>query len=171
MRLLKSTQVTDLHTNVNHHFTRKATRAIVLNGENILLLYTKRYHDYSLPGGGIDEGEDNVTGLIRELREETGAQNVTNVQAFGCYEEYRNWYKEDYDVMHMLSYCYTCDIDQELLAPEFEAHELQNGMQPLWMNIHQAIKHNEDVIKNSEKKGLSIERETYLLKRIVTELL
>ena len=44
-------------------------------------------------------------------------------------------------------------------------------MQPLWMNIHQAIKHNEDVIKNSEKKGLSIERETYLLKRIVTELL
>ena len=66
MRLLKSTQVTDLHPNKDHHFTRKATRAIVMNGESILLLYTKRYHDYSLPGGGIDEGEDNITGLIRE---------------------------------------------------------------------------------------------------------
>tara|TARA_R110000744_G_scaffold59100_4_gene123167 strand:- start:1278 stop:1793 length:516 start_codon:yes stop_codon:yes gene_type:complete len=171
MRLLKSTLVSDLHPNREHHFTRKAARAIVLNGENILLLYTKRYHDYSLPGGGIDAGEDNITGLIRELREETGAQNVTNIEAFGCYEEYRNWYKDDYDVMHMLSYCYTCNIDQELLAPEFEAHELRNGMQPLWMNIHDAIKHNEVVIKNSEKKGLSIERETFLLKRIVSELL
>ncbi|ARD42909.1 NUDIX hydrolase [Colwellia sp. PAMC 21821] len=171
MRLLKSTQVSDLHPNINHQFTRKATRAIVLKGENILLLYTKRYHDYSLPGGGIDDGEDNIAGLIRELREETGAQNVTNVQAFGCYEEYRNWYKEDYDVMHMLSYCYTCEIDQELLAPEFEAHELRNGMQALWMNIHDAINHNELVIKNSDKKGLSIERETFLLKRIVAELI
>ena len=24
------------------------------------LLYTERYHDYSLPSGGIDEGEDEV---------------------------------------------------------------------------------------------------------------
>ncbi|GAA5131365.1 NUDIX hydrolase [Thalassotalea piscium] len=171
MRLLKSTKVTDLHSNIDHHFTREATRAIVLNGENILLLYTKRYHDYSLPGGGIDDGEDNITGLIRELREETGAQNVTNVEAFGCYEEYRNWYKEGYDVVRMLSYCYTCEIDQELLAPQFEPHEVNNGMQALWMNIHEAIRHNELVMQGSEKKGLSIERETFLLKRIVAELI
>lgn len=171
MRLLKSTKVTDLHSNIDHHFTREATRAIVLNGENILLLYTKRYHDYSLPGGGIDDGEDNITGLIRELREETGAQNVTNVEAFGCYEEYRNWYKEGYNVVRMLSYCYTCEIDQELLAPQFEPHEVNNGMQALWMNIHEAISHNELVMKSSEKKGLSIERETFLLKRIVAELI
>lgn len=171
MRLLHSTKVPNIHSNLSNQFTRKATRAIVLNGDNILLLYTKRYHDYSLPGGGIDEGEDNISGLIRELREETGAQNVTNIHPFGCYEEYRNWYKDDYDVIHMLSYCYTCQIDQELLAPDFEPHELQNGMQPLWINIHKAIKHNESVIENSEKKGLSIERETFLLKRIVNELL
>lgn len=171
MRLLKSTKVPDLNQNSDRHFTRNASRAIVLNGENILLLYTERYHDYSLPGGGIDDGESKINGLIRELREETGAQNVTNVQEFGYYEEYRNWYKSDFDVVHMLSYCYVCEIDQELLAPEFEAHELRNGMQPLWMNIHEAINHNEQVIQNSEKKGLSIERETYLLKRIVSELL
>jgi hypothetical protein len=43
-------------------------------------------------------------------------------------------------------------------------------MKAMWINIHDAIKHNEDVIKHSEKKGLSIERETFLLKRIVAEL-
>lgn len=171
MRLLKSTKVTDLHANIDNSFTRKATRAIVMKGEDILLLFTERYHDYSLPGGGIDEGEDNVTGLVRELREETGAHNVSNIKEFGCYEEYRNWYKPGFDVIHMLSYCYTCDIDAELLAPELEPHELQNGMKPLWHNIHEAIAHNESVIRNSAKKGLSIERETFLLKLIVKELL
>ena len=171
MRLLKSTKVTDLHPNIDNKFTRKATRAIVLKGEEILVLFTERYHDYSLPGGGIDEGEENIPGLIRELREETGAHNVSNIKEFGCYEEYRNWYKNDFDVIHMLSYCYTCDIDAELLTPELESHEIQNGMTPVWKNIHQAIAHNEEVIRNSSKKGLSIERETFLLKLIVNELL
>ena len=39
------------------------------------------------------------------------------------------------------------------------------------MNIHEAITHNEDVMATSDKKGLSIERETYLLKEIVKKLL
>ncbi|NMP31124.1 NUDIX domain-containing protein [Thalassotalea sp. M1531] len=171
MRLIKSTihpAINDLSAN---SFTRKATRAIVLNGENILLLYTKRYHDYSLPGGGIDEGESKIEGLIRELKEETGAHNVTNIREFGLYEEYRPWYKADFDIVHMLSYCFVCDIDDELLEPELEMHELDNGMHPEWVNIHQAIAHNEQTIASSDKKGMSIERETYLLKLIEQELL
>lgn len=171
MRLLKSTIHQDISDLSAKKFTRKATRAIVLKGEDILLLYTKRYHDYSLPGGGIDEGESYQNGLIRELKEETGAQNVTNIEEFGLYEEFRPWYKSDFDIVHMQSYCYVCNIDEKQLMPEFEQHEIDNGMHPIWINIHCAIKHNEHTIANSEKKGLSIERETYLLKRIVDELM
>jgi len=171
MRLLRST----IHPNIKDlsatNFIRKATRAIVLNGENILLLYTKRYHDYSLPGGGIDEGESNTAGLIRELKEETGAHKVENIKEFGLYEEYRPWHKAGFDIVHMQSYCYVCTIDDELLDPELEPHEIDNGMHPIWMNIHQAIRHNEHTIANSQKKGLSIERETFLLKLIVSELI
>jgi len=174
MQLLKSTthpDIKDINDRTTKSFTRKATRAIVINGDNILLLYTKRYHDYSLPGGGVDEGESITEGLIRELKEETGAHNVKNIAAFGLYEEFRPWYKSDFDIIHMQSYCYTCTIDDELLEPELEAHEVNNGMYPVWMNIHQAIAHNEETIANSAKKGLSIERETFLLKRIVSELI
>ncbi len=53
---------------------RKAARAIAMRGERILLLYTERYHDYSLPGGGLESNEDVLMGMIRELQEETGAQ-------------------------------------------------------------------------------------------------
>jgi 8-oxo-dGTP pyrophosphatase MutT (NUDIX family) len=150
---------------------RHAARAIVVKDDDILLLYTKRYHDYSLPGGGIDEGEDEVTGLIRELKEETGAQGVRNVKPFARYDEYRPWYKADADIIHMISYCYECEIDEELGNTAFESHEVNNGMKPLWVNIHQAITHNEDVIATSDKKGLSIERETFLLKQIVEKLI
>ncbi|WP_293747326.1 NUDIX hydrolase [uncultured Paraglaciecola sp.] len=150
---------------------RHAARAIVVKGEDILLLFTQRYHDYSLPGGGIDDGEDEVAGLIRELQEETGAQGVRNVKAFARYDEYRPWYKADADIIHMISYCYVCEIDDELGDTAFESHEVNNGMTPLWVNIHEAIAHNEDVMANSDKKGLSIERETFLLKKVVETLL
>ncbi|ELV8681422.1 NUDIX domain-containing protein [Vibrio fluvialis] len=150
---------------------RKAARAIVLDGEDILMLYTERYHDYTLPGGGVDEGEDILQGMVRELEEETGAQNIHNIKPFGLYEEFRPWYKDDADVMHMVSYCFTCKIDRELGDTNYEDYEIKNGMKPVWINIRDAITHNELTMAESEKKGMSIERETFLLRLIAKELL
>lgn len=150
---------------------RKATRAIVIDGEDILMLYTERYHDYTLPWGGLDDGEDVLAGLVRELEEETGAKNIHSIKPYGIYEEFRPWYKNDFDVMHMISYCYTCKIDRELGNTKFEDYEIRNGMEPRWINIHQAIAHNEKTILESPKKGMSIERETYLLRLIAQEML
>ncbi|EKO3399653.1 NUDIX hydrolase [Vibrio fluvialis] len=150
---------------------RKAARAIVLDGEDILMLYTERYHDYTLPGGGVDEGEDILQGMVRELEEETGAQNIHNIKPFGLYEEFRPWYRDDADVMHMVSYCFTCKIDRELGDTNYEDYEIKNGMKPVWINIRDAITHNELTMAESEKKGMSIERETFLLRLIAKELL
>ncbi|MCL1057706.1 NUDIX domain-containing protein [Shewanella gelidimarina] len=171
MRLLKSTIHPELTSLKGKRFHRQAARGIILDGENILMLYTERYHDYSIPGGGVDEGEDLRQGLVRELEEETGAHHIDILSEFGCYEEFRPWYKDDFDLVHMESYCYICTIHPELGETRLEQHEIQNGMRPLWINIHQAIAHNEHTITNSPKKGMSIERETYLLKLIVEELL
>ena len=151
-------------------FMRLATRSIATEGNSILLMYTERYEDYSLPGGGLDPGEDKITGMKRELKEETGAMNIHNIQPFGIYEEYRPWYKSDYDVMHMLSYCYTCDVNKTLGNSNLESYEIKNGMKALWVDIHTAIDHNKNTIANSEKKGMSIERETYLLELIARDL-
>lgn len=171
MRLLRSSVHPDISSLDGSSFHRQAARAIIIKGEEILMLYTERYHDYTLPGGGVDEGEDIRQGLVRELQEETGAQNIENIRDFGLYEEFRPWYKNDYDIMHMESFCFTCTIDRELGNTAFESHEVQNGMRPVWINIFDAIAHNEHTIANSDKKGMSIERETFLLKRIVEELL
>lgn len=171
MQLLKSTQHPSLTNLDGNQFTRTATRGIVIDGEDILLLFTERYHDYSLPGGGVDENESLTDGLKRELTEETGAQNIEVLAEFGLYEEYRPWHKDHFDIIHMLSYCYVCKIDKTLEETALEHHEIQNGMTPVWVNIFEAICHNEETIKASPKKGLSIERETFLLKKIADELI
>ena len=152
-------------------FERLATRAICLDGADILLVHTERYCDYSLPGGGVDAGEDLVSAMRRELVEETGALNIQNIKEFGIYYEYRTWYKDDFDLQHMISYCFTCSVDRNLGETSYEDYEIKNGMEAKWINIHEAIKFNEETIRSSSKKGLSIERETYLLKLIVNELL
>ena len=151
-------------------FTRLSTRSITVQGDRILLLYTQRYEDYSLPGGGLDLGEDKIEGMIRELREETGAQNIKNIQPFGIYEEYRPWHKPGYNVQHMISYCYTCNIDTALGNTNLDAHEIKNGMKAIWVNIHEAIAHNKKTMATSEKKGMSIERETFVLELIAEKI-
>jgi len=168
MKNLKTHYHSDIKTLDNKSvFTRKSTRCITLQDTLVLMLYTERYDDYSFPGGGLENGEDQVEGMIRELTEETGATNITNIKSFGVYEEYRPWRKPDFDIQHMISYCYTCDIDKELGVSKMESHEIKNGMRPVWVNIYDAIKHNKNTMATSEKKGMSIERETFLLELIV----
>ncbi|WP_462153875.1 NUDIX hydrolase [Pseudoalteromonas piscicida] len=151
-------------------FTRKTTRAIVLRGNDILMLYTKRYDDYTLPGGGVDEGESLEAALERELKEETGAVSITGLTPFGRYEEYRPWYKPDHDNVHIISYCYVCEICGEFDAPAMEDYEHANGMKPVWININQAIAHNEAKLNDANNKGMSVLRELTLLKHISAQL-
>lgn len=151
-------------------FTRLATRAITMQDQSILLMYTKKYDDYSLPGGGLDDGEDKVDGMMRELCEETGAKDIKNIEPFGIYKEYRPWYKPDFDIQHMISYCYTCDISEELGSTNLEAYEINNGMKAIWINIHEAIAHNKKTMASSQEKGLSIDRETFLLQLIAERI-
>ncbi|MFT5859084.1 MAG: ADP-ribose pyrophosphatase YjhB (NUDIX family) [Flavobacteriaceae bacterium] len=172
MKTLKTHYHPDVKTLKNKSiFTRLATRSIAIQGTSILLLYTERYEDYSLPGGGLDLEEDKIAGMKRELSEETGAKSIRNIKSFGAYEEYRPWYKPDFDVQHMISYCYTCEISKELGDSKMEKYETNNGMKAQWMNIYEAIKHNKNTMATSDKKGMSIERETFLLELIAERII
>jgi len=153
-------------------YERRAARGIILKDSEILLLYTKRYNDYSFPGGGVDPDEDLITGLKRELEEETGAQNIEVVKEYGLFDEYRPSHYTDSDIIHMTSYFYICEIDEKLGKSNLESYEIANGMSSVWINIHEAIGHNKEVIANKEDSmGLSIERESFVLELIAQELI
>lgn len=150
-------------------YKRVAARGIIMKEDRILLIYTKRYDDYSLPGGGVDleKGELIEEALIREIEEETGAQNVQVVKAFGLFEELRPIHYPEYDAMHQISYIYFCEADEVLGEAKPESYELANGSIAVWVSLDEAIAHNQEVImKNPKSMGLSIERETAVLRLI-----
>ena len=44
--------------------------------DKIALVYSTKHQFYKFPGGGIHEGEENTTALIREVTEETSVKNL-----------------------------------------------------------------------------------------------
>ncbi len=151
---------------------RRAARGIVLREQSVLLLFTERYNDFSFPGGGVDPGESLTVGLQREMEEETGATNTRVLRDFGYLEEVRPHRKDGFDLLQMTSHFFLCEIDQELKATRMEGYEKSNGMRPLWVDLHTALKHNRAVMQRQEATmGMSIQRETLVLELVAKELL
>lgn len=172
MQLITEIIHPELKSTQGRIFRRHAARGIVLRDEQILLLFTERYNDFSFPGGGLDADEDVVTGLKRELEEETGAREIQVLQHYGYIEEYRPYRKPEYDLMHMTSHFYLCKVAQQLAPVRMESHEIANGMRPVWISVTEAIAHNEAVMQRQESSmGQSIQRETFMLRKVASELI
>ncbi len=79
---------------------------------------------YMLFGGGFNEGEDAETGVLRELREESGLCNYALVEKVG--EAYAHYHNRAKDVNRMAhTTCYLVVLkDKETMSTALEAHEL-----------------------------------------------
>jgi 8-oxo-dGTP pyrophosphatase MutT (NUDIX family) len=171
MRLLSKMIHKDVTSLEGRAYERQSARGIILRGCEILLMYTKRYNDYSFPGGGIEPNEDAVAGLRRELAEETGAAHVEVLDEFGYIDEYRPHSKPDYELIHMVSYFYVCRAEADFSRVQLEDYEVANGSVPVWIDIREAIAHNKAVMADPDASvGFSIGRETLVLERIMKEL-
>lgn len=150
---------------------RHAVRAVIVRDGRLLLLHTRRYDDYSFPGGGLDPGEDAIDGLRRELLEETGARTVTVQRCLGYLDEYRPSRDPAFDALFMRSHFHVCGVEGELETAAPEDYELANGMAPVWIALEQALAHNLGVLKRRPgNMGMSIERETWMLQYVLREM-
>lgn len=148
---------------------RDAVRAVIAREGRLLLLHTRRYDDYSFPGGGLDPGEDAIAGLRRELMEETGAATVTVQRYIGYLDEYRASRDPGFDALFMRSHFYVCGVEGELEAAAPEDYELANGMVPVWIALEDALAHNRGVLRQRPgSMGVSIERETWMLHYVLS---
>lgn len=107
-------------------FERSAARAVVFdeNGRIAVMHFTAT-GSYKLPGGGIDDGEDKLDALQRELQEEMGYM-VRDIRELGIVDEMRYFCG-----MHQTSYCYTARVDT-YVGTALTEKEAEQGMNLRW---------------------------------------
>lgn len=152
---------------------RMTARAIILDGFNILMAYSRKFDDYMTPGGGIDD-EDFEVALDRELREEMGL-SIKEIKPIGYIEELR--LNENGSVLYQKSHYFFASIDQRV-PKQLEDYEQAFGLEPAWVNIKEVIQHNDKIIENRIINGIrgvhpfsTLRRENEVLKYILREYL
>jgi ADP-ribose pyrophosphatase YjhB (NUDIX family) len=108
---------------------RTAARAVVLDQEGKVALChaTKKGGYYKLPGGGVEEGEDERAALDRECEEEIGC-HVTVVAELGTITEYRKPAK-----LLQVSHCYLAKVEGEKGTPQLTPEEIADGFETVWL--------------------------------------
>lgn len=127
---------------------REAVRAIILRGNQVLMVYSTLNGDYKFPGGGVEEGEEYITTLKREIKEECGAQLKTILGEFGRVEEYDRAEEEEFDLFRMNSYYYQCEVDDGFGVQKLDDYEFAYGFKPEWVSIEHAIDVNRALLEN-----------------------
>lgn len=157
----------NLHNQTREKY-RLAARGIILKDDKILMIYSKFYNDYTFPGGGVENGEDEIVALKRECVEEAGVE-VKNVRPFCKIFEKRELDDETY-LLHE-SHFYLCDINK-FTKRHLEDYEVELGYETVWISIDDAIRNDEDKMHHLTEHDYTgvLERELLVLRKLKTML-
>lgn len=152
IKLLNPENVTE--EELSHFRLRDAARAVVLDRDGLIALFhvTEKGY-YKLPGGGVEDGEDKMTALARECKEEIGCE-VEVVGELGIVVEYRKIFK-----LKQTSYCYLAKVKWDKGRPNFTDYENENGFKLLWLPYAEALK----LVSGS--KANNVEGRSYITSR------
>src|SRR3989338_4297707 len=119
---------------VKNYRLRQAARAVVFAADgNIALLHVKENGYHKLPGGGIETGEDVITAVRRECREEIGCE-IEITGELGCIIEYRKRYS-----IKQESFCHLAKISGAKGKPTFTKDEIKYGFSEIWLPPAKAL--------------------------------
>lgn len=114
---------------------RLTARGIVKNKDGLYaVMYAGKFNLHSLPGGGVDAGEDTLTALRREILEETGC-SCDHIEELGIVAENRA--HQDFTTH---SYYYVVTTGQEAVPVHLTEDELANQTVVQWHSLEEMIR-------------------------------
>lgn len=122
---------------------RVTVRAVVLRGDELLLVHSSVNGDFMFPGGGVEAGESHQDALARELREECGAELLAKGGLLGETREYRSAREPDYDAYCIRSLYYLCRVGEHRVPPRLQAYEERLGFKAGWHALEEALHNNQ----------------------------
>jgi len=113
---------------------RIAVGAVLFDSDNnIALSYIANWGIYTLPGGGVDDGEDFLTAVKREMREEAGC-DCEIIGEIGT--TYQNSAEEEFV---MEKHHYLAKVVGEKGELNLEDYEIASGTTVRWYPLAQAL--------------------------------
>ena len=136
---------------------RTACRGIVLRNGELLMSYETVNGQWMLPGGGLEEGEDERECCVREVAEETGILVRPSACVLEIDEYYENW--------KWINRYFFCEVtgqgERKLTEREQEA-----GMEPRWIPADEIIgvfsKHASYADTDEMRRGMYLREYTAL---------
>ena len=114
--------------------TRHTVRAVIFDSKNrVAILGVSKFNFYTIPGGGVDEGEDYVEAVMRECREESGC-DIQIMQEIGIIIE-----QQPHLNRTKISYCYLARKLPGELPINLTAEETEEQYALQWVDIERAI--------------------------------
>jgi 8-oxo-dGTP diphosphatase len=114
---------------------RIAVNAVLFDAEgNIALSYMEKYELYTLPGGGVESGEDLRAAVKREILEETGCECEIIGELGRIFEN-----RSEHDFTQERSY-YMARVIGEKGALRPTDEEIEENLAVVWVSIEQALK-------------------------------
>lgn len=142
---------------------RLTARAIVKSEDGLYaVMYSEKFDLYSLPGGGIEDGEDSITALQREILEETGCE-CKEIKELGYIEENRA--HADYT---QISYYYVVSADRSGANPEMTDSEITNSTEVKWYDFETVCKLIADGEKQTNQQKFLQARDVAALREYVS---
>lgn len=137
--------------------TRTACRGIIVKDDKILMSYETKTGQWMIPGGGLEDGEDEGDCCIREVAEETGA--VVSVSE--CVLEIDEYYED----FKWVSRYFICEVKGETEVHLTE-REIEVGMEPRWTTLSEVkevfSKHAEYDGSDEMRRGMYLREYTAL---------
>lgn len=126
------------------HSKRPSIRAVIFKGDKLAMVYSVRDGYYKFPGGGMEEGEDQRSTLIREVREEVGLNVIpSSIREFGEVVELRKSNIFENTVFEQESFYYFCETEDSVSEQHLDDYEARAGFELRFVTIQDAITANQ----------------------------
>ena len=143
---------------------RPSARAIIIKRGKIAVIYSQKHKYFKIPGGGIEQGENKIDAMIREVKEEVGLTVIAeSVAEFGYVHRIQKGKHEPVFIQD--NFYYLCDVTEGQVPPQFTENEKKEEFVPCFVDLNEAIRVNEEYVKENSYDSM-IERELRVMKMI-----
>ena len=113
--------------------TRPSVRGIIIKNGKIAMIHSLTYDYYKFPGGGIENNENHIDTLIREVMEESGLKVIPDsVREYGFVHRIEKGNSEDIFIQD--NYYYLCNAENTVYQQNLDQYEDEEKFTLEWVS-------------------------------------